>query len=228
MSKPRVAMCIPSGDTWKAQMALQTMALGAYSASHVFLMPINVRTQDTAESRNQMTAAALAEGAEWLLWIDADMVFPPDALVRLLAHNVDIVGADYRRRAPPYPRIGKPITTLEAWRDIHKTPLVVPSRLTEVTMLGLGLMLVKAEVLQRMGQPSFIRAWLLDQATPTNPTGFSTEDGYLCGHARHLGYKVWCDLDLSNDVGHICEAPVSWNQGRQAEIGGVACMQSSA
>src|SRR5580692_8072385 len=71
----RVALCIPSGDTWKALTAFHLMSLGAYTAPSTTLMPINVRTQDTAESRNQMTAAALEEGADWLLWIDADMVF---------------------------------------------------------------------------------------------------------------------------------------------------------
>jgi hypothetical protein len=218
MDKPKVALCIPSGDTWKALMALHTMSLGAYSASFATLMPINIRTQDTAEARNQMTAAGLAEGADWFLWIDADMAFPPDSLARLLAHDVDIVGADYRRRATPFPRIGKPVD-----------PAAPYNGLVEVTMLGLGLMLIRAEVLRRMGRPSFVRAWLLDHATPNNPSGFSTEDGYLCGHARHLGYKVWADLDLSNDVGHICEAPVPWDMALTPhDIPGVGCLQSSA
>ena len=213
--KPKVAICIPSGDTWKAQTALQTMALGIYSASHAHLMPINIRTQDTAEARNQMTAAALAAEAEWLFWIDADMVFPPDSLVRLLAHNLDIVGADYRRRSSPFPRIGKPVEA-PASRGLE-----------EVSMLGLGLMLVRAEVLRRMGRPSFIRAWLLDKATPDNPSGFSTEDGYLCGHARFLGFKVYADLDLSADVGHLCEAPVPWGI-TAPNIPGMECLKSSA
>lgn len=212
--KPRVAICIPSGDTWKSLTALHTMALGIYSVPYANLLPINVRTQDTAESRNQMVRAALKHGAEWFLWIDADMVFPADALVRLLRRGVDIVGADYRRRSPPYPRIGKPIGLTE-------------NGMVEVTMIGLGLLLVRAGVLRRMGEPPFVRAWILDQASSDNPSGFSTEDGYLCGHARHLGYKVWCDLDLTAEVGHICEAPVPWDLS-PADIPGVACLQSSA
>lgn len=216
--KPKVAICIPSGDTWKAGTSLAVMSLGAYTAPHVHLMPINMRTQDTAEARNQMTAAGLEGGAEWFLWIDADMEFPPDSLLRLLAREVDIVGADYRRRAPPYPRIGKMVDPKAARRG-----------LVEMNMLGLGLMLIRADVLRTMGRPWFLRAWLLDHATPDNPSGFSTEDGYLCGHARHLGYKIWADFDLSREVSHICEAPVSWNMGAPAQnIPGVACLKSSA
>lgn len=218
MNKPKVAICIPSGDTWKAGTSLAVMSLGAYSAPYATLMPINIRTQDTAEARNQMTAAGLEAGVEWFLWIDADMEFPPNALLRLLKHEVDVVGADYRRRAPPYPRIGKPVD-----------PQAPRRGLVEMTMLGLGLMLVRADILRAMGRPQFLRAWLLDHASPDNPSGFSTEDGYLCGHARHLGHKVWADFDLSAEVSHICERPVPWDiEGPGRNIPGVACLQTSA
>lgn len=213
--KPRVAICIPSGDTWKAHTARCVMALGIFSAPEVHIMPINVRTQDTAESRNQMTREALRHGAEWFLWIDADMVFPADALVRLLRRKVDIIGADYRRRSPPFPKIGKPIG------------LKTEENLIEVTFIGLGFLLVRAGVLRRMGEPYFVRAWMLDQATADNPSGFSTEDSYFCGHARHLGYHVWCDLDLTAEVGHICEAPIPWAAAKP-QVPGVECLQTSA
>ena len=211
----RVAVCIPSGESWKAPMAFQATCLAIHSAPHVEVIPINVRGEDTAQGRNRLVRHAQRAGAGWLLWIDADMVFPPDSLVRLLAHNLDIVGADYRRRSSPFPRIGKPVEA-PASRGLE-----------EVSMLGLGLMLVRAGVLKRMGRPSFIRAWLLDQATPDNPSGFSTEDGYLCGHARFLGFKVYADLDLSADVGHLCEAPVPWGI-TAPDIPGMACLKSSA
>lgn len=195
-------------------MAIATMSLGVYSATRAHLMPINIRTQDTAEARNQMTREALRHGAEWLLWIDSDMVFPADALLRLLGRQRDIIGADYRRRAPPYPRIGQPIGPVE-------------NGMVEVGMIGLGLLLIRAAILREMGEPPFIRMWALEHAKPDNPSGFSTEDGYLCGHARHLGHRIWCDLDLSAEVGHICEKPVPWDMDA-TNIPGVACLPSSA
>jgi hypothetical protein len=215
--KPRVALCIPSGDTWKSLTGFHVMSLGAYSAPHVTLMPINVRTQDTAESRNQMTAAALDEDADYLLWIDADMIMPPDALLRLLKRDVDVVGADYRRRAPPFPRIGKPIDASAPDRGM-----------VEVSMLGLGLMLIRADVLKKMMRPWFLRMWVLEHAAPDNPSGFSTEDGYFCGYARHLGYTVWADLDLSQDVGHIAEQLIPWDMDGGAKTEGVGCLKTSA
>ncbi len=217
MKRERVAICIPSGDTWKALTAFHLMSLGAYSAPHVTILPINVRGQDTAEARNQMTAAALHEGAEWLLWIDADMVFPPNGLIRLLAHNVDIVGADYRRRSPPYPRLGKPVDPASPYRG-----------LVEFSFLGLGFLLIRAKVLRTMSRPWWVRMWLLEHASADNPSGFATEDNYFCGYARSLGFKVWADLDLSREVGHIAEAPIPWDLAAKEPIEGVSCLRSSA
>lgn len=217
MNKPKVALCIPSGDTWKGLMAYSWMGLCARSAPHAQLIPVNARTQDTAEARNYMTAAALDAGAEWLLWIDADMVFPSDGLLRLLAHDTDIVGADYRRRSPPFPRIGKPVG------------LPAQSGLEHVHFIGLGFLLMRAQVLRKMGRPWFVRSWNRDGGTPDNPSGFATEDAFFCGHAAHLGYKVFADLDLSDEVGHICETPIPWNlTGPQPAIAGVSCLKSSA
>src|SRR5688572_24818178 len=53
------------------------------------------------ESRHRLAAEALAWEADYMLWLDADHVFPPDTLVRLLAHNLPAVGANYPRRFAP-------------------------------------------------------------------------------------------------------------------------------
>ena len=43
--------------------------------------------------RNRLAAAFLDTSAEWLLMVDTDMTFPPDALERLLANGAPVVGA---------------------------------------------------------------------------------------------------------------------------------------
>ena len=53
------------------------------------------------ESRHRLVAEALAWGADHMLCLDADHVFPPDTLVRLLAHGLPAVGANYPRRFAP-------------------------------------------------------------------------------------------------------------------------------
>ena len=53
------------------------------------------------ESRHRLVAEALAWEADHMLCLDADHVFPPDTLMRLLAHNLPAVGANYPRRFTP-------------------------------------------------------------------------------------------------------------------------------
>src|SRR3546814_12174506 len=40
-------------------------------------------------------------GADYILWMDSDHVFPAESLCRLWARNVDIVGVNYSRRCSP-------------------------------------------------------------------------------------------------------------------------------
>lgn len=215
-ARPTVALCIPSGESWKGATAFAALCLGILSAEAVNLCPINVRGQDTAEARNQMVAMALQEGADWLLWIDADMVFPPDALIRLLAHDRDIVGADYRLRAPPYPKIGlavNPDDPLGAPLQLSAVEDAVTTGLVKRAVLGLGLLLVRASVFSGAPGPWFVRGWLPDNARSDNPFGFTTEDSVFCAMARARGIDVWCDLDVSADVLHVGEMMVPWQLG---------------
>ena len=211
--KPRVAVCIPCGDSWKAPMAFQSLCLGIQSAPHTQILPLIIIGDDTAQARNALVRAALAEDADYILWIDADMIFPPDALLRLLAHKRDIVGADYRRRVPPFGKIGLSIHP----DDPKGLPMFKGEKgatqktgLVERAIIGLGLMLVRADVYRALPAPWFVRIYTPEHATADNPDGFSTEDSYFCQVARMKDYRIWCDLDLTAQVLHVGEAVVPW------------------
>jgi hypothetical protein len=53
------------------------------------------------ESRNRLVAEALNWDADYMLWMDADHVFPCDALLRLLGRSKLVVGFNYARRHTP-------------------------------------------------------------------------------------------------------------------------------
>lgn len=212
--KQRVAVCIPSGESWKAPTAFQATCLAIYSAPHVAIVPINIRGEDTAQSRNRLVRHAIRSGAGWLLWIDADMVFPPDALMRLLAYDLDIVGVDYRLRGPPFKRIGLFMRDGDPKRTTHVNRAEAAAQqtgLVEMAVLGLGFVLVRASVFRKLPPPWFGRTWSREHASLGNPDGFSTEDSYFCSVARHHGYSVWCDLDLSAQIQHVGEATVPFD-----------------
>lgn len=115
--------------------------------------------------RNDMLAALLVSGKPFthVLWIDDDMDFEPDVLVRMLAHDADVVGAVYTVRSdPPRPNVHlMNRATGEARRvlDFDQPGVVVDdnglmrARSEEDTLTcGTGLMLVKREVVEAVGQ----------------------------------------------------------------------------
>ena len=199
---PRVAICMPSGETILAKTCISIVAMVARTAHHAALMPINLAGADTAEARNAMAEAALNHGAEWLLWIDPDMMFPPDSLQRLLAHDKEFVAAEYRKRAPPYDAAGG-----FTGEDYPETGLV------ERPMVPLGLCLIKSVVFRALSQPYFTRTWQTLFSTEDNPRGFTTEDTYICAMARHAGFGCWVDMDLTKEVSHLGTTPISWSMG---------------
>lgn len=203
--RPLVAFCVPSSETWKASFGYAATRLGITSTlAGLDVVLVNERGGDAAENRNKMTALGLANKADWFLFADADMTFPPDALVRLLEWNVDVVGADYRNRHQPFQKLGLDLEAKRATDDPE-------GGLVERGILGLGLLLFRADVFRKMPAPWFARLWIPQAATPDNPFGFSTDDTYVCHYARHHGFKVWCDLGLTKEVRHIGEMEIPWD-----------------
>ena len=58
------------------------------------------RGSSVAANRNLIARMALDVGAEWVFWLDDDLVFRPDTLLRLLRHDVPVVvGLSVQRHA---------------------------------------------------------------------------------------------------------------------------------
>jgi len=190
--KPIAAVCVPAGDQVQLMTAFSLFCMGIATRS-ANLMPAFRSGQDPAQSRNETAKIVIEHGADWVLFIDSDMTFPGNALDRLIAHDKDIVGADYRKRAPPYSIIGHPDTGFEP----------TGSGLAPYRMLGLGLLLVRRRVFFTIKRPWFKRHY--------EPNDFGTEDWHFCDQAEKAGLKVWCDLDLTKEVCHLGQHAVPWD-----------------
>jgi hypothetical protein len=143
--------------------------------------------------RQDLVKEALTQGADYLLFLDADMRFPMNTLERMIAHDKDIVAANYpTRRLPPKPT---------AFKEHHPT---IPLRTTEestgleqAVSVGAGVMLIKTAILWTMELPIFNIVW------DDYHRNFIGEDVYFCKKAGEAGYTIWVDHDLSKEVMHV-------------------------
>jgi hypothetical protein len=142
-------------------------------------------------NRNDLAKDAAEWAADFHMLIDADMAYPETSLIDLLAHDLDVVGANYAARQNP------PVPTAMRDRKIVYT-LQASIGLEQVDGIGLGLVLIRSSVLAALGKPLFV-------AEPN--ARYPGEDKYLCGRLRARGVLIHIDHDLSKKVGHIAEHP---------------------
>lgn len=113
----------------------------------------------TDSNRNSIVKEMLEDKVDFILHLDADMVFPPDIIERYLEANelekVDVIGAYYFKRFYPYNPIAYTLSTdedknIKPYRQIPPS-LVEKGRVYEVDGLGFGGMFVARHVYERLG-----------------------------------------------------------------------------
>jgi len=52
----------------------------------------------TAKNRNFILQRAIEIGVDYIVWLDADMLYPHDMIVKYLAQSFDIIGCEYFKR----------------------------------------------------------------------------------------------------------------------------------
>lgn len=186
----RVAVCIPSHDMLHADFAMALAALCYNPGSALAL--INMKGSLVVKNRNNGVAAAVQLGVDYVLFLDSDMVFPMNLLRQLIARDKDIVGATYVKRIDPYGILGF---------SLDGKPISDQRGCVEVKAVPAGALLVRMEVFEKLQRPFFQHPLIKDEATgELVPQG---EDLFFCDAARAAGFSVWCDFDLSHQLGHI-------------------------
>jgi GT2 family glycosyltransferase len=149
--------------------------------------------------RQDLAKSAIEAGCTHTLWLDSDMRFPKDTIVRLLQHDTGIVCANYaKRRFPTEPIAVRKNTTDEDAKTIQRVYTEDHSTgLVDVDYCGMGVMLVKAEVYKTMEYPWFAIPWV------PNAQDYMGEDVWFCRRAAENGTKTYIDQDLSKEVHHI-------------------------
>lgn len=157
-------------------------------------------------ARNKLALQAFRDPQpDYIFWLDSDMVFEPDTLLRLLADAVEndldyITGLYFKRTYPTTPLIGK---TLEWEQDRHTGALkkaeadpytdYPKDSIFEIKCSGFGCLLMKTSIIAEAAE--------LRRASPFEPLPGLSEDYSFCYTIKQLGKRMWCDSAVK--AGHV-------------------------
>jgi len=137
-------------------------------------------------ARNRIVQHALDSNSDYVFFIDADMIFQSDLLIRLFERNLPMVNAlAFRRIAPHYPTIFKWDETNKYYETVSYT-----SGLKEVDATGMAAHLIKTEVFRKMNKPWY---YYRDNIFSSDLT--------FCENAKKAGFKIMIDTDIK--IGHL-------------------------
>jgi GT2 family glycosyltransferase len=154
------------------------------------------------EARTQIAYQCLNAGYEWLFFLDADVILPPDALMRLLSYRLPICSALYHQKFPTW--TGMEVKYMPAifneGRDAQGNPTRVEvnfqyGQMVEVAYAPAGAMLIHRSVFERFLAAGIKRfyEWTLHAE---NPSAGKSEDFEWAARARSLGYKIMVDTGI--------------------------------
>lgn len=166
----------------------------------------NPRGGDIAEIRERQTAAGLEMGCTHILFLDADMIYPPQFLpdlFKLLEEGADLAGGLCYRGYPPYNPLLWHLTEerqLRPFEDYNFGDVV------EVGATGAACLLVKKEVFDGLERP-----WFRIQTEEKTENGVTKvirrgEDTYFTRRATSAGFKI--RINTAYDIGHLRELAV--------------------
>jgi GT2 family glycosyltransferase len=147
-----------------------------------------------SKARNNMVEAMRGD---WLAFIDSDMTFPPNALLKLLEHlqhpAVDIVTGICYRKVPGYePCIFKRVPGYALnYEVIADWP---EDKLFEIDACGSAFVVIKRHVFEALKAPHY------------SYHDFISEDLNFCRRAKEMGFRIWADPSIN--IGHVKAIPV--------------------
>ena len=173
-------------------------------------------------ARNRLAAMFLKTDCDHLMFLDVDLVFSADSIIKLMQHDdYDIWGGLYGIKNPNRVR----------WCANRLDGVEVDqfSGMLEVKHLGTGLMLIKRRVLERMRDERPEIAYINESKDGKNEETmwdffqcgvrkdldgkmrYFSEDWCICHHAREMGMKTYADTSvLAGHVGSIVY-PIKWD-----------------
>ena len=161
-----------------------------------------------SRARNILVAMFLTTDFDYLFFIDADITFLPDAVIRALAYDRGIV-------AGAYPKKTLPIQYALNFEVLEDNKLNVQNGLAEVKDASTGFYCIKREVIEKMikeypelkytqdsGLPEDVAEHcyaLFDTMIDPVDNRYLSEDYCFGRRYQKIGGKVWIDLNTKLD-----------------------------
>lgn len=143
--------------------------------------------------REGLVKSSFEVGSDYILWLDSDMTFPSTTALRLLSHELDIVGCNYKKRSTPQnPVAYKKLYDWDSW-----LPMDIDEGLVEVEGVGMGCLLMKTDIFNKLNKPYF--EFMYNE----KDDNWMGEDFQLLRKLRDVGYKVMIDTTLTHEIGHL-------------------------
>ena len=212
-----VDIAIPIAQIVEPRVLQSMMAMTNYSAHHgVHIHTIGITERQLIDdARNVLTETFLHGDREWIFWMDSDMTFPADTLVKLFKVAEDknakmVTGVYYQRRGDSLPCLWSRgqeteegnITGMGTNKGLKNKYagsflIISPDKKEpfEAHSAGFGCVLIHRSVFEMMDRPwfQFVK-------------GICSEDFYFFVNAQELGFKLWVEPTI--DLGHIGDAPI--------------------
>lgn len=150
---------------------------------------------------------------DYVLWLDADMIYPHDIICKYLEGDFDIMGCLYFKRAEPYAPVAyfKGKNPLKAFNAVN--PLSIEEdKVYEVDALGYGGMMVNMDVYEALGDEKWTK-YGSNFHLPYDSIDHLTHDMVFCRTAQQYGFKV--TLHGGVRPGHIAEKVVTVDDWKQ-------------
>ena len=163
-----------------------------------------VKSPYVSKARNALTALFLRSKYDYLLFIEADVEFNPEAVIRMLVTKKDIILTPYRVKFPQDVNIAKYSVSFPDDKNVN----ILPGDLVEISEGPAGLMLIHRKVFeflmdscprlkikhpfQKESDPYLYNFW--DTTFDMDQGLWRGEDISFCRLARDYGFKIYANI----------------------------------
>lgn len=200
--KPIVYLGLSAYD-WKVECGTADSTFNTLANSHcIIIKDWGAGDAAIGRKRNFQAHRMLTQTkAQFLFFVDGDILFEPWHFDRIVSHNLPVCGGVYFKKSPK-------LEPVIAGQLSAEDP---DSHLMKVNCAGTGFLCIRRDVFEAMiarygeaieykGDPDQEKRWDFFPFGAVK-NSYRSEDWYFCDRARECGFDV--QVDMSVQVGHI-------------------------